>query len=290
MTITEVQDKVAHQRLDIVVNNLFPQHSRSSIKKLIDAGEILVNGSKQKPGYRLRLKDKISIPGMLTDEEVIPEIDLPIIFEDDDVVVTYKPEGLLTHSKGVFNPEPTIATWLKSKAPNLTGDRPGIVHRLDRATSGVIIVAKNPEAKKWLQKQFSTRKVKKTYVAVVNGQISPPEAIIDMPIQRNPKAPATFRVGANGKPALTRYKTLKRGLNHSLIELSPETGRTHQLRVHLAKLGKPIVGDTLYAGSPSDRLYLHALSLELTLPNKQRKIFQTKLPSTFEDLVKDEQK
>src|SRR5690606_25003911 len=118
------------------------------------------------------------------------------------------------------------------------------------------------EALSMLQKQFSQRKVKKTYVAVAEERLDPPEAVIDMPIERNPKAPSTFRVGPNGKPSKTHYKVLHVGEKHSLVELQPETGRTHQLRVHLAKLGHPIVGDPLYgSGKYGDRLFLHALSL-----------------------------
>jgi RluA family pseudouridine synthase len=187
----------------------------------------------------------------------------------------------LTHSKGAFNPEPTVASWLGSRLSGMNGERAGIVHRLDRATSGVMICAKTPEALSWLQKQFSMRKVKKTYVAVVEGDLALPEAIIDMPIERNPKKPQTFRVGSNGKPAVTAYKVLQTSTGRSLIELRPTTGRTHQLRVHLAHIKHPVVGDTFYRGVNADRLLLHALSLEITLPNRQRKIFTAPLPAEF---------
>ena len=163
----------------------------------------------------------------------------------------------------------------------MDGERAGIVHRLDRATSGVMICAKTPEALSWLQKQFSERKVKKTYVAVVKGALSEPEAVIDMPIERNPRKPQTFRVGANGKPSVTAYKVLKTGNGYSLLELKPTTGRTHQLRVHLHKLGHPIVGDELYDGPEAERLFLHATSLEITLPDKQRKTFEAPAPLSF---------
>ncbi len=158
------------------------------------------------------------------------------------------------------------------------------MHRLDRATSGIIIGAKNQRALSLLQKQFAQRAAKKTYVTIVEGHLKQPEALIDMPIERNPKAPATFRVGANGKPSKTHYKVIQEGPKTSLLELKPETGRTHQLRVHLAKLGHPIVGDPLYGhGSYGDRLFLHALSLEITLPNGQRQTFTAPLPTEFQE-------
>jgi RluA family pseudouridine synthase len=144
-----------------------------------------------------------------------------------------------------------------------------------------MIGAKTPEALSWLQKQFSQRKVKKTYMAVVEGQLEPAEAIIDMPIERNPKHPQTFRAGPNGKPAQTEYKAVKYNGSKTLVELRPKTGRTHQLRVHLKQLKHPILGDTLYGGVSANRLYLHALSLEITLPNRQRKVFVAPLPTEF---------
>jgi RluA family pseudouridine synthase len=150
----------------------------------------------------------------------------------------------------------------------------------------VIIGAKNQKALSWLQKQFALRKVKKTYIAVVEGQPDPSEAVINMAIERNPKAPATFRVGPNGKHAITHYKVMRAGERFSLVELKPETGRTHQLRVHLQKIGHPIVGDPLYGGGVyGDRLFLHALSLEITLPNKDRKTFVAPMSTDFEDKV-----
>ncbi len=196
-----------------------------------------------------------------------------------------KPPGLLTHSKGAFNPEATVATWLRGRLRSMEGERAGIVHRLDRATSGIMICAKTPLAHSWLQKQFSQRRVKKTYAAVINGHLKQLEAIIDMPIERNPKHPQTFRVGANGKPATTDYTVLQVNDHYSLVELRPTTGRTHQLRVHLAYLGHPIVGDTLYNGSPSERLLLHACRLELTLPSRERKVFESQIPPSFAEAL-----
>lgn len=273
-------------RLDVYVASQLPDRPRTHARRLIDSGKVLVNNKPQKASYHIRPADKIKISDI--DEKVdIPKIDLPIIYEDKDCVVIEKPLGLLTHSKGAYNPEATVATWLADKYGNNKGqsNRDGIVHRLDRATSGVMICAKTDEALSWLQKQFSTRKVKKTYVAVVEGRLKPEEAIIDMPIERNPKHPQKFRVGPNGKASTTKYETESEfdvGKHHfSLVKLKPTTGRTHQLRVHLEHQGHPIVGDTFYHGLPADRLYLHALELELTLPNKERKTFSSSLPTEF---------
>jgi 23S rRNA pseudouridine1911/1915/1917 synthase len=208
------------------------------------------------------------------------------LFEDENCIVINKPAGVLTHALGKHGNEASVASFLRGKVIGLDGDRAGIVHRLDRATSGVIIGAKNQETLSMLQKQFALRKVKKTYMAVVEGLPDPSEAIIDMPIERNPKAPATFRVGTNGKPSRTHYKVVRSNQQYSLLELKPETGRTHQLRVHLAKIGHPIVGDPLYgAGAYGDQLFLHALSLEITIPGGERKTFTAPLPSVFEERV-----
>lgn len=274
-------------RLDQYVTEELGDVSRAFAAKLIEQGRVSVNGQPQlKAGYRLRDNDKIDVNYDAEAASVIPKIDLPIIYEDKNCVVVNKPAGMLTHSKGAFNPEATVATWLSGHVSGMNGDRAGIVHRLDRATSGVMICAKTPDALAWLQKQFSQRKVKKTYSAVVKGHLKDRQAVIDMPIERNPKKPQTFRVGSNGKAAVTGYQVLAESEKYSLLELAPTTGRTHQLRVHLEHLGRPIVGDTLYGGEVADRMYLHAHKLELTLPNKTRKTFEVPIPPSFGELVK----
>jgi len=276
---------------------MIPTLSRAFAGKLIEQGRVQVNGVPVlKAGYKMRANDVVLIDFDEKEEAKIPDIELPILYEDDDCVVINKPIGVLTHSKGAFNPEATVATWLRRRlakgewqsTTDLSGNaRAGIVHRLDRATSGVMICAKSPTALSWLQKQFSLRKAKKHYVAVVTGQLPHEHAVIDMPIERNPKKPQTFRVGANGKHAITEYKVLRTSGNLSLVELTPQTGRTHQLRVHLAQLGHPIVGDTLYAGHPAERMYLHALSLEITVPSRERLTFSSTLPAEFDKLMKE---
>lgn len=277
-----IDEETYKQRLDVVVAAAMPLLSRAFVQKLCDSGRVLVNGEICKTGYKLRAGDKVSVDYDEAELGKIEDIDLPILYEDDDCIVINKPAGVLTHALGKHGNEASVASFLRSKVVGLDGDRAGIVHRLDRATTGVIIGAKNQAALTALQKQFSQRKTKKTYIAIVKGHLDPSEAVIDMPIERNPKAPATFRVGANGKEAKTRYKVLEEGVKYSLVELTPETGRTHQLRVHLAKVGHPIVGDPLYGGAKyGDRLYLHALSLEITLPTSERKIFTAPLPTDF---------
>ncbi|PID30572.1 hypothetical protein CSA80_01095 [Candidatus Saccharibacteria bacterium] len=276
------------ERLDQRVVSMYPQLSRAYAAKLIEKKRVSVNGQPQiKPGYKLRPDDAVVVEYDADAETTVPEIDLEIVYEDDDCVVVNKPTGLLTHSKGSYNPEPTVATWLRGRVNHLEGNRAGIVHRLDRATSGVMICAKTPEALSWLQKQFAQRKTKKTYIAVVKGVPQPAAAVIDMPIERNPKSPAQFRVGAQGKPAKTTYRTISSDGTYSLLELKPETGRTHQLRVHLAHEGHAIVGDVLYNGAPADRLYLHAAELELTIvKNHERKVFRVAPPAEFAQKLK----
>lgn len=261
-----------------------PELSRSYIAKLIDAGEVLVNNEVRKPGYRLREHDSVKELFKLDVLQKIEDIDLPILYEDDNVMVIDKPAGVISHSRGKYWYEPSVASFVRQKTGE-DSDRAGIVHRLDRATSGVMITAKNSDTLKLLQKQFGERTVKKHYTAVVTGHISPAEAIIDMPIERNPKTPATFRVGSNGKEAQTHYKVLRSSEKYDMVKLKPKTGRTHQLRVHLKHIGHPIVGDMLYDGENADRLYLHAGSLELTFQGGVRKTFTSPLPAVFTELV-----
>jgi len=272
-------------RADVLLAAMYPEYSRAALAKLFDDGLVSYRGKKLKAGDKV--PSGAALEADLSRLETPPaDIDLPILYEDDNCIVIDKPVGVLTHALGIHGNEPSVASFIRSRVTGMDGERAGVVHRLDRATSGVIICAKNQAALSALQKQFAQRKAKKTYVAVVEGRPNPEEAIIDMPIERNPKAPATFRVGPNGKSAKTHYKVLKTGKKYSLVELKPETGRTHQLRVHLAKIGRPIVGDPLYGhGKYGDRLYLHALNLEITIPGGERKTFTAPLPKEFEEQV-----
>lgn len=278
-------------RLDVYLQNNYPEVSRAQLQRFVKNGLVTVNGAVQtKSGFVVKEDDIVTVNHDLEKPTTFDDIDIPVLYEDNDCVVIYKPLGILTHSKGTFNPEPTVATWL-SKRPrfelpnNDENMRGGIVHRLDRATSGVMICAKNQAALTHLQKQFQHRKAKKTYAARIAGTLKDNEALIDLPIERNPKQPQRFRVGQNGKPSQTVYRVThtvehKKGTD-SVLELKPVTGRTHQLRVHLEYLGHPIIGDTFYDGRPAKRLFLHAHKLEITLPNKTRETFTADIPEEF---------
>jgi 23S rRNA pseudouridine1911/1915/1917 synthase len=276
-------------RLDAYLAQFWPEYSRSQWQKYIAAGYVQVNGVVETSAkFSLGEDDEVtthvpSTPDFSQDE-------LPVIFENDDVIVINKPVGVLTHTKGAVSEEFTVADFVRRhmNEPDDT-NRPGIVHRLDRGTSGIIIAAKNAEAKRHLQKQFQDRKAKKQYLAVVSGRPKHHKARIELPIERNPKAPASFRVGASGKSAVTDYEIIASNDKYSIISLRPVTGRTHQLRVHLHELGTPILGDTLYDGkkSPIDRLCLHAQSLEITIPGGDRRTFTADPPDDFASLIDD---
>lgn len=289
LKITIQPDDVG-KRTDVLAAEHLPSHSRSSLEPVFTSGKAKVNGKPAKAGYKLKLGDELEVDHKLL-KPTHKKIDLPIIYEDNDVIVINKPAGILTHSKGLLNIEATVASFIHPKLNDkkLEGNRAGIVHRLDRPTSGVIVTARNAKAMKWLQKQFSTRKARKVYLAVVEGVPKPDKAIIDAPIGRNPVKPQTFKVASFGRPAVTEYRTIKtfeyKGRLVSLVEFRPKTGRTHQIRVHAAYTGHPLIGDPLY-GSDRGKLYLHAKSLELTLPNGQDRTFEAKLPQKFAELIK----
>lgn len=274
-------------RLDQYVVLHRPRLSRAYASKLISDGRVLVNGMASKAGYRVRADDNVHIVYDEAELAAVPDITLPVLYEDATCVVINKPAGVLTHSKGSLAPEATVATWLRNRLADnaMDGERAGIVHRLDRATSGVMICAKTTAALSWLQRQFGARDVQKTYYALIAGHMPHTHAIIDMPILRNPKQPQTFRVDGNGKPALTEYWVAGQNDAYTLLRLQPRTGRTHQLRVHLRETGHPIVGDTLYGGQSADRLYLHAESLDITLPDHTRRTFTAPLPPDFRAMV-----
>lgn len=287
MNKIQVTKEYEGKRLDVCLVSLFPEISRARLQKMLKEKAVLINNSQGKASYTLKPGDYLYIDQSISDKPLYRVIDIPILYEDDDCLVVNKPVGLLTHSKGAYNPESTVATFVTQHSENMTGERAGIVHRLDRATSGVMICAKTLEALSWLQKQFSQRKVKKTYLAIVKSRVEPSEAIIDIPIERNPKKPQTFRTGNNGKPSMTHYKVIQKSSRYELIKLKPETGRTHQLRVHLKHFNHPIVGDALYGGQEADRLYLHAYRLEITLPNRRRTIFEAPIPPEFNEVMQN---
>ncbi len=268
-------------RLDIYLSTKFDTTiSRSLWQKYIKAGYVSVNNKvATTPKFEVDETDEIALN---LPEKEQADVDLPILYEDDDVIVVNKPSGLLTHAKGGLSDEPTVAEIIRPKTSFATDtDRPGIVHRLDRDTSGLLIIAKNPESAAHLQRQFAERTAKKTYIAITDGKPKLNAAKIDLPIGRNPSAPSTFRIDPNGKPAQTTYHVLAENDAQSLVELKPTTGRTHQLRVHLAHLNTPILGDRVYGKSSDCRMMLHAQKLEITLPSGERKVFEATIPDEF---------
>jgi 23S rRNA pseudouridine1911/1915/1917 synthase len=272
-------------RLDAYVAAQQPEQSRSTWKKLIEAGHVSVNGTVRTIAkYDVKESDTVVVNLPETPDHSTSK--LPIIYEDENVVVIDKPLGVLTHSKGALNDEFTVAEFVRSKTSyKQDTNRPGIIHRLDRATSGVMICVKNDETASYLSKQFTNRTVKKQYAAVTSGIPKQTEAVIDLPIGRNPNAPSTFRIDASGKHAETYYKVADHSDARALVILNPKTGRTHQLRVHLAYINTPIVGDTVYGTEKADRMYLHANTLEITLPGGKRMTFESPVPTEFQQAL-----
>jgi 23S rRNA pseudouridine1911/1915/1917 synthase len=278
--------KSTKKRLDVYLGELYPETSRSTWQKHIKAGHILVNGvAETSVKYDVGEGDSIAIS--LPSATDFSEHELPIVYIDENVIVINKPIGVLTHSKGALNDEFTVADFFRRYTTfGLDTNRPGIVHRLDRDTSGIMIGARNPETAALLQKQFASRLAKKRYIAILDGHVKQHEAIINLPIDRNPNTPSTFRVDAKGKQAVTQYRVLAENGQLSLAELQPRTGRTHQLRVHMEYLGAPIRGDRVY-GKAANRLFLHAKSLEITLPSGQRHVFEAPVPAEFIQLFSE---
>lgn len=265
-------DKPEKVRLDILLTEIYKSYNRSTLQKFIELGFVTVDGvlaKKSNQKFERGVKIELKIPEEMKNADLVPDV----IYEDENVVVLDKPAGLLSMAKGEYCPENTLEQYGL------------LVHRLDRDTSGVVIMAKNPEVQKFLKKQFQDRKTHKTYFAIIEGRPKLDAAKIDLPIARDLKHPTTFRVDANGKASETFYEVIKANDKHALVELRPTTGRTHQLRVHMKFLGHPILGDKVYGNEKADRLYLHAHKLEVTLPGGKRRVFEAKLPKEFEDVL-----
>lgn len=280
-------------RLDSQLAELFPNYSRSVLQKFIKDGRVLVDGvTERRPSAKVN-NEQIDFFEPVRDkfEREIEDFARHIIYQDDNVVVLDKPAGVLVHAKGGLSDEFTVSDYIKSQFNDEIdplNNRQGIVHRLDRATSGVMICAKNNKTASFLSRQFAERKTKKTYYAVVAHTPKNPTGKIDLPIRRNLKKPATFCVGVGGKPAVTNYEVMRENPDGTaVVRLQPQTGRTHQLRVHLAYIGCPIVGDPIYNPNPGPgRLLLHSSGLEITLPGKagepnRRCTFIADLPPEF---------
>ncbi len=272
--------QVMKKRLDVYLAETYPNTSRSTWQKHIKSGHVAVNGATIiSPRFEVTPNDIINIATPKLPD--FSKMTLPLIYKDDNVIVINKPIGILTHSKGALVEEFSVADFFKQYSEvGLNTNRPGIVHRLDRDTSGVMIGARTESAAQLLKRQFSDRKAKKNYIAVLSGHLKEKDAVVDLPIERNPSAPSTFRVDSNGRSAVTHFRVLAENTYESLVELRPVTGRTHQLRVHMSYLGAPIKGDRVY-GREGDRLYLHAQKLEITIPPSDRRIFEAPLPPEF---------
>lgn len=287
-TLELVADR-SGERLDSFIARRQPELSRSRIRQLIDEGLVSVDGKHGKPSAKVMNGSvvSVSVPPPVAMELEPEEIPLTIIYEDENVIVVDKPAGLTVHP-APGHPRGTLVNALLAACPDLRGIggtlRPGIVHRLDKDTSGLIVVAKNDRANRALQAQLKEREVKKTYIALVRGVPQPREGTIEAPIGRNPKNRKKMAVVANGRDAQTKYRVVEvlGDGEYSLVEAQPISGRTHQIRVHLAALNHPIVGDATYGKKSEfvDRQFLHASKLDFAMPVSQRRIeFESPLPA-----------
>jgi 23S rRNA pseudouridine1911/1915/1917 synthase len=283
------------ERLDVFLTACLAEFSRSRLQGLIRDGFVSVDGELvTKTGWGLEQGEQVEIriPAPVPSGLIAENIPLDIIFENNDLLVVNKPAGMVVHpSPGHDNG--TLVHAALGHAPKMEGiggeERPGIVHRLDKETSGLIIIAKNEQAHRWLQDQFRTRTVEKIYLALVDGKPPTPSGRVEAPIGRNNTHRKLMAVVSleKGRAAVSEYKTLETFPEHTLLEVHPLTGRTHQIRVHMAFLGCPVTGDTIYGKKRSsvdlDRHFLHAYKLKIILPGeKQPRVFEAALP---EELV-----
>ena len=289
-------DKETPERLDKYLVGLLQEFSRSRIQGLIENGCVDVNGQPaKKAGQTLEsgFEVIVRIPPPAPTSLVAEEIPLDVIFENDDLIVVNKPAGMVVHP-AAGHPSGTLVNAVLGYEPDIEGiggeERPGVVHRLDKETSGLILMAKNERAHRWLQDQFRLRKVEKTYLALVDGKPPTPAGRVEAYIGRDPKQRKKMAIvsPSKGREAISEYKTLESFNKHTLLEFHPLTGRTHQIRLHCAFLGCPIVGDPIYGRREPTleihRHFLHAAKLKITLPNeKQPSVFEAELP---EELVR----
>jgi len=284
----------AGKRLDLFLHQQLPQFSRSRIQDWIEEGRVQVNRGKTRASYAVRVSDAIDVqpaePPPL--HAVAEDIPLTVLYEDDDLVAIDKPAGMVVHAgAGVHSGTLVNALLHRFKALSGVGGalRPGIVHRLDRYTSGIILVAKNDAAHQKLAAQFSGRQVEKIYLGMVHGEVKQEQGRIERPIARDPvhRTRMTARLSA-GRAAWSEYRVLRRIPGFTLLEVRIGTGRTHQIRVHLASIGHPVVGDTLYGAPPRPalgRYFLHAHRIRFHQPTTGEEIVLTSpLPRELEDL------
>lgn len=280
-------------RIDKVLTTLEPEITRSQLKNLINDGHVTVNGQAVKPKYKVQAGDKISLvkpePQSL---ELTPEnIPLDIVYEDDDVIVVNKPQGMVVHP-APGHPDHTLVNALLYHSPLSTINgafRPGIVHRIDKDTSGLLMVAKNDLAHQSLAEQLRNKTNKREYLALVYGQIKEDEGTIDAPLGRNPQDRKKQAVVKGGRHAVTHFKVIKRYDNFTLIKCILETGRTHQIRVHMKYIGHPLVGDPLYGPRKvigKNGQFLHAALLGFKHPRTGKEmVFEAPLPENFQKML-----
>ncbi len=295
--VVEESDK----RLDKVVRDRVPDLSRTQGQRLIEAEHVVVDGHPRKPAYRVERGDFVTVElppsnlnGDSSSRAIHPEpIPLDIIYEDEQLLVLNKPAGMVVHP-APGHPSGTLVNALLSYHPPIARvgprDRAGIVHRLDKETSGVLVVAKVEATLVALQEQFRDREVEKTYVALVHHRVQPSEGIIEVPIGRHPRHRQRMAPRAEGKYARTRYRALEFFREYTLLELHPYTGRTHQVRVHLSWLGHPVVGDTVYGHRDQpllkERHFLHAYRLRFVHPVAGDKLaFEAPLPEELANVL-----
>jgi 23S rRNA pseudouridine1911/1915/1917 synthase len=267
-------DRLAARRLDL---------SRSLVQRLIGDGDLLVDGKEASPSHKVRNGQLIE--ARLPEEGLSPEdIPVPVIYEDESILVVDKPAGLVVHP-GAGNPSGTLANALLSRGI-AGGDpsRPGVVHRLDRDTSGLMVLAKGEPAYSKLIEMMSAREVDRVYRAVVVGEGLPETGTIDSPVGRDPDNPTLMTAGV-GKPAVTRFEVLAKAAGHTMLRIRLETGRTHQIRVHLSAIGYPVYADPLYGKAvPHHRLWLHAEQLSFQHPVSEEPLgFHSAIPEELRD-------
>lgn len=284
------------KRLDTYIPSVDTDITRTSAQRLIEDGNILVNGKNAKVSYKIQENDKISVE--ITEPKQIElkaqNIPIEIIYEDSAIIVVNKPKGMVVHPAN-GNPDGTLVNAImaicKDSLSGIGGEiRPGIVHRIDKDTSGLLIVAKNDNAHVKMSEQIKNHEVKKTYIALVRGVFKENEATIDMPIGRSTSDRKKMAVNKNGKNAITHIKVLKRFDKYTLLQVNIETGRTHQIRVHLSHIGYPIVGDYTYSNGKNEfdviGQCLHAQKLEFKHPITQKDMcLEAELPQYFKDIL-----
>lgn len=260
--------------------------TRAHAKQLILDGKVKISGEvKTKPSASVENDIFLDI---INEKGARPQVDLETVYDDPDIRVVIKPAGMLVHPTSAHQEEGTVVDAILAETTDDDPVRPGIVHRLDRNTSGLIVLAKSKAAKEYMQKQFQDRNIQKTYIALVIGHLDQDEAIIKVPLGRSKTHPLKRIADPEGKDAITAYKVIDRIGNYDLVEAKPSTGRTHQLRAHFAHLGHPIVGDKLYGADSFlnlGRYFLHAAKLSFVAPNNTKVKVEAPLPKELEALL-----